>query len=353
MAVPQHIGQLAHLLGVGNRLVEGDGEVVGTEDREVGVFRFLPLEGVAIDDREAVVVIFLADKAAGVLAEGADLVLEGMGIADQFGLVEHLVDKLHHFAPDLNPDADVDGAGLVGDAVFGADPLQPVGPPTPGGDNRLFRPVFGGLVPLPQERPDAAAVFDNQVFTCPAEQQLDPLLPQVVFNREVEVLGLFSAEVADRAVDQLKPGLDRPLADLLDLVGGAHPFDPGVGAEFQVDLVGIFDQLLGQARPDEVRQVAAHLVGEGELAVRKGAGSRKAGGDVAVGLAVHAVPGFVLRAVAFFHRLPLFHDGDPFPAALPEEFESGKDAGRAGADDEQVCAHKKLLSAKKPLRDGS
>ena len=264
-----------------------------------------------------------------------------MGVADQLGLVEHLVDELHHLAPDLDPDADVDGAGLVGDAVFGADPFQPVGPPPPGGDDRLPRPAFGGLIPLPEGSAGTAAVFDQQVLARPAEQQLDPLLPQMVLNREVEVLGFLGAKMADRAVDQLQAGLDRPLADLLDLIGGAHPFDMGVGPEFEVDLVGIVNQLLGKVRADQVRQVAAHLVGEGKLAVGEGSGPRKAGGDVAVGLAVHAAAGLVLRAMAFLDRLPLFDDGNPLPASLPEEFQGGKDAGRAGADDEQVCAHKK------------
>ncbi|CAN4014569.1 Transposon-encoded protein TnpW, partial [Dysosmobacter welbionis] len=63
---------------------------------------------------------------------------------------------------------------------------------------------------------------------------------------------------------------------------------------------------MGQVRPDQGGQVAAHLIAEGELAVGEGAGAGEAGGDVAVGLAVHALLGLVLGAVALFHRLSLF-----------------------------------------------
>ena len=67
----------------------------------------------SVDNGEVVVVVLLADKAAGILAEGADLVLEGLGIAHQLGLVQHPVHGLHDLVADLHPDADVHGAGLA------------------------------------------------------------------------------------------------------------------------------------------------------------------------------------------------------------------------------------------------
>ena len=97
------------------------------EDGQVGVLALLLLEAVAIDHGQIVVVVLLSHKAAGVLAEGAHLVLPGLGVADELGLVQHLVHLFHDFVAALHAHADVNGAGLVGDVVLGADLLQPVG----------------------------------------------------------------------------------------------------------------------------------------------------------------------------------------------------------------------------------
>ena len=80
VAGAQHVGQLAHLLRVGDGLVEGLVEVVRAQDGHVGVGGFFLLVGVPVDHCQVVVVIFLAHKAAGILAEGAHLVFEGAGI---------------------------------------------------------------------------------------------------------------------------------------------------------------------------------------------------------------------------------------------------------------------------------
>ena len=96
---------------------------MGAQDGEVRVVALQVLVGVAVHHRQVVVVVLLADEAAGVLAEGADLVLEGLGIAHQLGLVQHPVHHLHDLVADLHPDADVHGARLVGDVVLGAELL--------------------------------------------------------------------------------------------------------------------------------------------------------------------------------------------------------------------------------------
>ena len=80
-----------------------------------------------------------------------------------------------------------------------------------------------------------------------------------------------------------------------------------VRAEFEVDAVGVVDQILRVLRADERREIAADLVREGELAIRKRARAGKAGGDVAIRAAVDAVLGDGFRAAALFNRL------DPFP----------------------------------------
>ena len=149
--------------------------------------------------------------------------------------------------------------------------------------------------------------------------------------------------MADGAVHQLQAGLNGPLADLLDLLAVAHALHMGVCAELQIDLVGVIDQLLRVKLADQAGQVAAHLMGEAQLAVRKGAGAGKTGGDVAVGLAVHAVAHLGLGAVALLHGLALFKDGDLLLAALAQQLQRGEDAGRAGTDDDQVVLHGNLL----------
>ena len=139
MPCAQHVGQLADLLGVGDGLVEGLGEVVGDEDGEVGVFALLLLEAVAVDHGEVVVVVFLRHEAAGVLAEGADLVLPRLRVADELGLVQHLVDLFHDLVAALDADADVHGAGLMGNVVLGAELFQPVCATASGADDHRRR----------------------------------------------------------------------------------------------------------------------------------------------------------------------------------------------------------------------
>ena len=112
-----------------------------------------------------------------------------------------------------------------------------------------------------------------------------------------------------------------------------------VRTEIQIDLVSVVDGLLRQLRGDEGGQIAAHFIAEGQLAVGKSAGTGEAGGDVAVGLAVDTLLRLVLGAVAVFYRLALFYHDDFLLAALLDHFQGGEDAGRAGADDHNICVH--------------
>ena len=68
----------------------------------------------------------------------------------------------------------------------------------------------------------------------------------------------------------------------LHFLGVADALDVAVRAEFEVDAVGVVDQILRVLRADERREIAADLVREGELAIRKRARAGKAGGDVAI-----------------------------------------------------------------------
>ena len=79
LAVGQHIGQLAHFLCIGDRLVEGNREIVGAEDGEVGVVALEVLVGMSIHHRQVVIIVLLADEAAGIWQKVRTLFLKGFG----------------------------------------------------------------------------------------------------------------------------------------------------------------------------------------------------------------------------------------------------------------------------------
>ena len=66
------------------------------------------------------------------------------------------------------------------------------------------------------------------------------------------------------------------------------------------------DQLQGLVISQDIRQVPSHIRRQGELSVRKRAGSRKAGGDAAWP-APHADLGGTLGAYPLFNGTALFH----------------------------------------------
>ena len=172
-----------------------------------------------------------------------------------------------------------------------------------------------------------------------AEEHVDALGTQVVLQRQVELLRLFGAEVADGAVDELQACANGAAADDADLIGGGHALHMGVRAEFQVDLVRIVNEGLGKVRADEVREIAADLVVQRELAVGERACAGEAGRDVA-GLAVHAFLRLALRAGALFHALAFFHERDVALVALADQLQGGEYAGGAGADDQNILFHR-------------
>ncbi len=339
LARPQHVGQLPHLLGVGDGLVEGDAEIVGAEDGQVCVVTFIILIRMSVDHRQIVVIVLLADEAAGVLAEGPDLVLEGLGPAHQLGLVEHPVHHLHDLVPDLHPDADVHSARGVGDVVLRAELLQPVRPPAARGDDGVPGVNLEVLAPVGDRDALADVVLQDQVLALVAEENFHAVLLEIALDPQVDVVGLLRAHVADGAVHQLQSRLDGPLADLLPVLRVLQTLDVGVRAEVQVDLVRIVDGLLGQIRADEGGQVPAHLVAQGQLPVGEGPRAGEAGGDVAVGLAAHTLVGLALGAAAVFNALPLLHHDDLLPAPPFQQLQGGENTGGAGSHDDDVCVH--------------
>ena len=123
-------------------------------------------------------------------------------------------------------------------------------------------------------------------------------------------------------------------------------YDMGIRAEGKIDAVGVSDGFRDQLVPHQLRQIAAHIRAQRQLAVRKSARARKARGDMTVRLAADAPFGGLLGAAPVFDRLTLLHDQDPLLAALLAHLQRGKDARRAGADDHNVRLHTVFLPKK-------
>ena len=160
----------------------------------------------AVDHSKIVVVIFLADKSARVLAESADLVFKWLRITDQLGFIQDIIHVFHDFIADFHPYADIDGSRLVGDAVFRAEFFQPVRAPSARGDYRgsgkdfhRLRRIDGFL----QQDAPAGFPVQHHVDAVPPKQDLYPAGQQIFLDGQVDLLGFFGAQMADRAVHQL------------------------------------------------------------------------------------------------------------------------------------------------------
>ena len=103
-------------------------------------------------------------------------------VADQLALIQDLVDLLHDLVAALNTDADVNGAGLVGDVVLGADFLQPVRAAAARGNDDLLRQHVAGAILLAQADALADGILQDDVLTLGVEQHLDTRVGQVVLD---------------------------------------------------------------------------------------------------------------------------------------------------------------------------
>lgn len=145
--------------------MKGRRKVVRTQNREIRIVRLFIFVRMTVHDGERVVIIFLADEAAGVLAERAHLVFKRLRIADQLGFVEDVVDFLHHLVAHFHAHADIHSARRMRDAVFFTHPFQPVrAPPAGRHDDPLRRNRF--LSPLTDDVcARTNAVFDDEIRT--------------------------------------------------------------------------------------------------------------------------------------------------------------------------------------------
>ena len=257
----QHIRELPYLLRVSNRLIEGVGKVMRTENGNVGIVRFQFLVAVAVDHREIVVVIFLRNKSAGVLAESADFIFERLGITDEFGFVQYFIDRLHDLVSHFHPNADVDGARNVLHAVFFAQLFQPIRSAAARRNHGIGSENFQALaaVRLGDGNALTYSVFDNQRIAFVIEENFHAATEKIFFNGKVDTLRLFRTHVTNRAIHQFESRLNGALADFLDFFARVQTFDVFVRAEFEINFIRIIDRLLREFFADELRQIAAHF----------------------------------------------------------------------------------------------
>ncbi len=147
--------------------------------------------------------------------------------------------------------------------------------------------------------------------------------------------------MADRAIDKLQPRTDGAQTYLFHLVIVADTLHMGVRTEIEINGIGIFYGLLRKIIADKPRKIPADFGGKRKLAVRKCARAGKAGGYVAIRLAVHAVLRDALRAFAVFDRPALFDDKDALSASLADQLQRGEYARGARADDDNIFFHDK------------
>ncbi len=328
----EHICEFAYLDCVFDRLLERLGKGVRTKDCKVGVLAFEFLITMSVDDGEVVVVILLRDESAGVLAEYANFVFERCGIADEFAFVKNGVDFLHNLVADFHPDSDIDDAGSVCDIMLRTDFFEPFRSPSTGSDDGFFGVHFFSDAVDGYVCAFATVVFEDNVVAFRAKENIHAVRDEILLDVVIDLLRLFGAHMANGAIHEFKSRFNCLFADFLDLLFVAQAFDMLVRAEFEIDIIRIVDEFLRKILSDEFGKRTAYFVGQGKFAVRKRASTRKSGGDMAIGFAIHAFASLRFGATSVLDRLTLFKDNDFFIGTALDKFESGENARRTCAD---------------------
>ena len=167
-----------------------------------------------------------------------------------------------------------------------------------------------------------------------AREDRDAALEQCVPHVAHDVDTALGAHVADGDRDEAESRRGSAFLQALDRIvsRAVHAFRRAV---VDIDVVHLPDQEVGLSLALNVGEVPTHGVGQGELAVRERAGASPAGEDGAR-LAVAAPASRGARgAVPAVDVGSLVQNGDAQPR-LFAQFHRGKDACRAGADDDDV-----------------
>ena len=338
----EHIGQLAYLLCVFDRLIERLAEVVRYQNRKVGIGRLLILVRMSVDYCEIVVVILLCYKSAGILTESTHFVFERVGIAYELGLVKHLVDLFHNFVSYLDSHSDIYGAGLMVDIMISTSSLQPVRASSARSHDYLVRIYRFDVIFYFYGRALAYVVFYHEVGTLCVEHNFHTVLQKIFFNREVYLLCLFRTQMTYRTIHEFKTRLDCFFANFLYLVRLGYTLYFGIRAEFEIYAVGILYSLLRKVVSDKVRQIAAYVAAQRQFSVRESSRSGKARRNRAI-LAAHAMSRPVLGTSALFYRRTLFDYGDFLSAVFLDKLQRGKYTRGSCAYNQYVCVHFSLL----------
>lgn len=136
--------------------------------------------------------------------------------------------------------------------------------------------------------------------------------------------------------------LDLFVVETVHLIGRAETGVLGIGVPNKLP------RFLGRHIIDDI---AAHLFGQRQLAVRESAGPRPAAHNIA-GLAVHAAAGLARRAVPSIDRQALVHQQHIQLRCFILQFQSSKNAGRSGAHNDNVVSRHTFLSYSRIRRVG-
>ena len=126
MTCAKHISKFADLLSIFNRLIKRLCEVVAYKDCKVRVFTLFILKAVSVYNSKVVIVVFLRNKAAWILAESTYFILPRSRITDKLRFVKRLVYFFHNFVSALNPYADINSTGFVSNVVLNAELVKPI-----------------------------------------------------------------------------------------------------------------------------------------------------------------------------------------------------------------------------------
>lgn len=337
MSRTQHIGQLADLLSVGYRLIERLVKVVRYEYCKVCVVGLEVLVGVTVYDCKTSVVVFLRDDSAGVLTEGAHLILERPRISYELALVQYAVNLFHYLIAYLNANADIDRSGLMRYVMLGADTLEPVRTASTGGNYGMLCGDLGLLLAVGNEYTLALAVNDGEIGAFVTEQHFNALLLEILLDTEVYLVCMLGAEMTDGAVDEPQTRHDGALTYLLDLLCVAETLDMGISAELEVDFIRIVYRLGGKLLTDKRRQISADIGAERELTVGECTRAREARSDMTMRLAVYTLLCYRFGAVAFFDGQTLFDDYYLSLGLAKQQLICGKDARRTCAYDDEIA----------------
>ena len=173
--------------------------------RQVGVIALFLFIAVSVDNREVVIIVFLRNKASRILAENPNLVFKRLGISYQLTFIQNVVYLLHNFVAYFHSYSYIHNAGSVRYIMLRAHLLKPFRPPSSCCDNGFIRQYFLSVLALVIRDIYALAyvTFKYNIVAVTSEDKLYPVIPKVIFKREIKLLRLFRAQMSDRTVNQL------------------------------------------------------------------------------------------------------------------------------------------------------